>query len=191
MSMKTRREVIRMLADQYKRAKSRNEKSAILDNAVKMLGCHRKHAIRALANPPALLPAKSKRHRPLAYQEAMPVIECVWEALDYPERYDRPEQVEWLNSIYALHDRYFNFCLPTRKLIGKERRGARVKKTFDTAKTPVARLIESGVLSSEQTQRLQAYPSSQDPLTLHNQLEMMLSRPVPSSTDTAEPVEAV
>jgi len=93
--------------------------------------------------------------------------------------------------LYALHDRYFNFCLPTRKLIGKERRGARVKKTFDTAKTPVARLIESGVLSSEQTQRLQAYQSSQDPLTLHNQLEMMLSRPVPSSTDTAEPVEAV
>ena len=61
------------------------------------------------------------------------------------ERYDRPEQVEWLNSIYALHDRYFNFCLPTCKLIGKERHGARVKKTFDTAKTPVARLIESGV----------------------------------------------
>jgi len=388
MSMKTRREVIRMLADQYKKAKSRNEKSAILDNAVKVLGCHRKHAIRTLANPPALTPTKSKRHRPVAYQEAMPVIERVWEALDYPcaerlhpvlletaqtlarhghlrltdsvisqlqeisrptlarrlsalrspkarptvskrkplaelraqvpmiaydwdetrpgaleidlvehnggsslghfaytltvtdvvsgytrrrallgksqlavlrelkhiiakwpmqpwgihsdngqeflnahlktfcasnhirftrsrpyrkndnahveqkngflvrqlvgyERYDRPEQVEWLNSIYALHDRYFNFCLPTRKLIGKERRGARVKKTFDTAKTPVARLIESGVLSSEQTQRLQAYQSSQDPLTLHNQLEMMLSRPVPSSTDTAEPEEAV
>ncbi|MEC2345113.1 hypothetical protein P9H28_13580 [Paenibacillus barengoltzii] len=37
--MKTRREVIRTLADQYKRAKSRNEKSVILDNAVKVLGC--------------------------------------------------------------------------------------------------------------------------------------------------------
>ncbi|MGN8771616.1 transposase [Paenibacillus barengoltzii] len=75
--MKTRREVIRTSADQYKRAKSRNEKSVILDNAVKVLGCHRKHAIRALANPPALTPTQSKRHRPLAYQEVMPVIERV------------------------------------------------------------------------------------------------------------------
>ena len=387
LSMKTRREVIRTLADQYMRAKSRNEKSAILDNAVKVLGCHRKHAIRALTNPPALTPAKSKRNRPLAYQEAMPVIERVWEALDYPcaerlhpvlldtaqslarhghlhltdliisqlqkisrptlarrlstlrcpkarpavnkrkplaelrsqvpmiaydwdetrpgaleidlvehnggsslghfaytltvtdvvsgytrrrallgksqlavlrelkhiiaewpmqpwgihsdngqeflnahlktfcasnnirftrsrpyrkndnahveqkngflvrqlvgyERYDRTEQVEWLNSIYALHDRYFNCCLPTRKLIGKERRGARVKKTFDTAKTPVARLIELGVLRPEQTGRLQAYQTSQDPLALHNQLQALLSQPVTPASAT-RPVEAM
>ena len=383
LSMKTRREVIRALAEQYQRAQSRHEKSAILDHAVKVLGCHRKHAIRALANPPALVPATSKRKRPLAYQEAMPVIERVWEALDYPcaerlhpvlletaqtlarhghlrltdtitaqllqisrstlarrlaklrspkakptvsrrkplaelraqvpvttydwdesrpgalevdlvehnggsslghfaytltvtdivsgytrrrallgksqlavlrelkliiaewptlpwgihtdngseflnahvkafcashklhfsrsrpyrkndnahveqkngflvrqlvgyERYDRPEQVEWLNALYALHDRYFNFCLPTRKLIAKQRRGARIKKTFDTAKTPVARFIESGALSREQIQRLQAYQASQDPLAIHHQLEEMLSRPVSSSTSTAE-----
>lgn len=68
--------MIRSLADQYKRAKTRNEKSAILDNAVNVLGCHRKDAIRVLAN--------LKRKRPLAYQEAMPVIQRVWEALDYP-----------------------------------------------------------------------------------------------------------
>jgi len=106
------------------------------------------------------------------------------------DRYDRPEQVEWLNAIYALHDRYFNCCLPTRKLISKERRGAHVRKTFDTAKPPVTRLIESGVLAPEETQRLLAYQSSQDPLALHDQLEKMLFCPVTSST-TAQPVEAV
>lgn len=387
MSMKTRREVIRTLAEQYKRAKSRGEKSAILDHAVNVLDCHRKHAIRVLAKPPALAPAKSKRRRPLAYQEALPVIQRVWEALDYPcaerlhpvlldtaqtlarhghlrltdsviaqfqqisrptlarrlsslrspkakptvskrkplaelraqvpmvaydwdesrpgaleidlvehnggsslghfaytltvtdvvtgytrrrallgksqlavlgalkhllsewpmppwgihsdngqeflnahlrtfcasnnirftrsrpyrkndnahveqkngflvrqlvgyERYDRPEQVEWLNTIYALHDRYFNCCLPTRKLIGKERHGARVKKTFDTAKTPVARLIESGALSPKKTKRLQAYQKSQDPLALHNQLEALLSSPV-TADSCPHPVQAV
>jgi hypothetical protein len=84
MSMKTRREVIRTLAEQYKRAKSRTEKSAILENAVNVLGCHRKHAIRALANHSALSPAKSKRKRPMVNQEAMAVIHRVWEALDYP-----------------------------------------------------------------------------------------------------------
>ncbi|WP_245605589.1 hypothetical protein [Thermicanus aegyptius] len=230
LTMKTRREVIHALAEQYKRAKTRHEKSAILDNAVKMLGCHRKHAIRALTNPPALTPAKSKRKRPLAYQEAMPVSDNGQEFLNAHlktfcasnnirftrsrpyrkndnahveqkngflvrqlvgyERYDRPEQVEWLNSIYALHDRYFNGCLPTRKLIGKERRGARVKKKFDTAKTSAQRLIESGVLTPEQTQRLQAYRTSQDPLALRNQLEAMLSQPV-TSPSAARPVEAV
>jgi len=373
--MKTRREVIHALAARYRKAKTRSEKSVILDEAVKMLECHRKHAIRALSNPPALTPAKSKRKRPLAYQEAKPVIQRVWEALDYPcaerlhpvlhetaqilakyghlrlndtvesqlqeisrptlarrlsafrspkakptvskrkplaelrsqvpmiaydwdetrpgaleidlvehnggsslghyaytltvtdvvsgytrrravlgksqlavlrelklivsewpmkpwgihsdngqeflnahlktycstagiyftrsrpyrkndnahveqkngflvrqlvgyERYDRPEQVEWLNSIYDLHDRYFNFCLPTRKLIGKQRHGARVKKTFDTAKAPAMRLIETNTLSPEQTQQLQAIRGSQDPLSLHMQLEALLAQPV-------------
>jgi len=387
LTMKTRREVIRSLAEQYQRAKSRREKSAILDHAVKVLDCHRKHAIRVLTHPPALPPVKSKRHRSLAYQDAMPIIQRVWEALDYPcaerlhpvllhtaqtlarhghlrltdsviaqlqqisratlarrlsslrspkskptvskrkplaelraqvpmiaydwnearpgalevdlvehnggsslghfaytltvtdvvtgytrrrallgrsqlavlrelkhilnewpmqpwgihcdngqeflnnhlrtfcasnhlqftrsrpyrkndnahveqkngflvrqlvgyERYDRPEQVEWLNTIYALHDRYFNCCLPTRKLIGKERRGAHVQKTFDTAKPPVTRLIESGVLAPEQTQQLLAFQSSQDPLALHDQLEKMLSYPA-ASRSSAPPVEAV
>lgn len=388
LSMKTRREVIHSLANQYKNVKTRHEKSAILDNAVKVLGCHRKHAIRVLSSPPALTPAKSKRKRPLAYKEAMPVIQCVWEALDYPcaerlhpvlletaqtlakhghlflndiiisqlqeisrttlarrlstlrsakakptvskrkplaelraqvpmttydwnemrpgaleidlvehnggsslghfaytltvtdvvsgytrrrallgksqlavlrelkhiiaewpmkpwaihsdngqeflnahlktfcaannihftrshpyrkndnahveqkngflvrqlvgyERYDRPEQVEWLNSIYALHDLYFNYCLPTRKLIRKERCGGRVKKTFDTARTPATRLIETNALSPEQIQKLKACQTAQDPLTLHRQLEKVLSRPVTSATTAIYPEKAV
>jgi len=95
-----------------------------------------------------------------------------------------------LNAIYALHDRYFNCCLPTRKLIGKERHGARVKKTFDTAKTPVARLLDTNVLSPEQVQQLQAYQAAQDPLALRNQLEALLSRSA-TPASTARPVKAV
>jgi transposase InsO family protein len=383
LTMKTRREVIHAMSARYRKAKSRNEKSAILDEAVALLKCHRKHAIRTLTSPPAVSPAKSKRKRPLAYQEAMPVIQRVWEALDYPcaerlhpvlletaltlashghlrlndtvqtelqaisrptlarrlstlrcpkarpsvsnrkplaalraqvpmitydwdetrpgaleidlvehnggsslghyaytltvtdvvsgytrrrallgksqlavlrelklivsewpmkpwaihsdngqeflnahlksycstagiqftrsrpyrkndnahveqkngflvrqlvgyERYDRPEQVEWLNAIYSLHDRYFNFCLPTRKLVGKERHGARVKKTFDTAKAPAVRLIETDTLSPEQAQQLQSLRGSQDPLTLHKQLEALLTQPATSASPTQQ-----
>ena len=374
MSMKTRREVIIEYSTRYRKAKTRAEKSAILDEAVSLLGCHRKHAIRALANPPAAYPVKSKRKRSLAYQEALPAIQRVWEALDYPcaermhpvlletaqtlarhrhlslndtivaqlqsisrptlarrlaalrspkakpavnkrnplaalraevpmltydwdekypgalevdlvehnggsslghfaytltvtdvvtgytrrramlgksqlavlrelklivsqwpvkpwgihtdngqeflnahlktfcssahiqftrsrpyrkndnahveqkngffvrqlvgyERYDQPEQVEWLNTIYALHDRYANFCLPMRKLIGKERHGARVRKTFDAAKSPVVRLIESGALTETQAEQLQLIRMSIDPLSLHHQLEAILTQP--------------
>lgn len=383
LTMKTRREVIHALAEQYKRAKTRHEKSAILDNAVKMLGCHRKHAIRALTNPPALTPAKSKRKRSSAYQEAMPIIQRVWEALDYPcaerlhpvlletaqtlarhghlrltdlvisqlqeisrptlarrlsalrspkarpavnkrkplaelraqvpmitydwdetrpgaleidlvehnggsslghfaytltvtdvvtgytrrrallgksqlavlrelkhivaewpmkpwgihsdngqeflnahlktfcssadiqftrsrpyrkndnahveqkngflvrqlvgyERYDRPEQVDWLNRIYDLHDRYANFCLPMRKLIRKERHGARIKKTFDIARSPAMRLLESNVLSASQAEFLRANLLSQDPLSLHKQLETLIAEPAPTTCSSQQ-----
>lgn len=377
LTMKTRHEVIHALSARYKRAKTRSEKSVILDEAVEMLQCHRKHAIRALANPPALSPT-NKRKRPLAYQEAMPVIQSVWEALDYPcaerlhpvlletaqslachghlrlseliksqlqeisrptlarrltafqspkarptvskrkplaelrsqvpmiiydwdetrpgalqidlvehnggsslghfaytltvtdvvsgytrrrallgksqlavlrelkliiaewpmkpwgihsdngqeflnghlkrycasynirftrsrpyrkndnahveqkngflvrqlvgyERYDSSEQVNWLNAIYALHDPYFNCCLPTRKLISKERSGASVKKKFDTAKSPAARLIETKVLDAQQIEKLSDLCTSLDPLTLHKQLESLLSQPAPTT----------
>ena len=48
MSMKTRREVLLVLSERYRQAKTRAEKSAILDETVALLNCHRKHAIRAL-----------------------------------------------------------------------------------------------------------------------------------------------
>jgi transposase InsO family protein len=376
LTMKTKREVIHTLVARYTKAKTNLEKSAILNQTVELLQCHRKHAIRVLANPPALKPMKKTRKRSLAYLEAMPVIQCVWEALDYPcaerlhpvlletaqslarhghlhltdliqsqlqeisrptlarrltvfqspkprpmvnkrkplaelrsqvpiitydwnetrpgaleidlvehnggsslghfaytltvtdvvtgytrrrallgksqlavlrelkhiiaewpmkpwgihsdngqeflnahlktfchssqfqftrsrpyrkndnahveqkngflvrqlvgyERYDHPQQVDWLNSIYSLHDTYFNYCLPTRKLMSKERNGARVKKKFDTAKSPVTRLIETETLSSSQIFILTQLRDSQDPLFLHQQLESLLAQPSP------------
>lgn len=84
MSMKTRREVLSVLSERYRQAKTRAEKSAILDETVSLLGCHRKRAIRVLGTSPMPAPAQRKRIRPLAYQAALPVIHRVWEALDYP-----------------------------------------------------------------------------------------------------------
>lgn len=84
LTMKTRREVLNTLSEQYRMTKSRVEKTAILDEVVHLLNCHRKHAIRVMAHPPSLHPPRGKRQRPLAYQEAMPTIRRVWETLDYP-----------------------------------------------------------------------------------------------------------
>ncbi|GFN22423.1 hypothetical protein TAMC210_10120 [Thermanaeromonas sp. C210] len=68
----------------YSQAASRTEKSQIIDEVVKMLGYNRKYAIYVLNNPiPAKKPAK-KRSKPLKYLEALPAIQLVWEALDYP-----------------------------------------------------------------------------------------------------------
>src|SRR5690606_5573469 len=72
----------------------------------------------------------------------------------------------------------------------KQRQGSRVKKTFDTAKTPVERLIESGTLSPVQIQWLREFQASQDPLALHRQLEVLLSHPETSANVTPKPVMA-
>ena len=375
LSITTRREVIIALSERYRRAETRVDKSSIIDEAVALLSCHRKHAIRALANPPSATPTKSRRNYPIAYKEALVAIQRSWEALDYPcaerlhpvlletaqtlachghltldetikyqlesisratlarrlailrspkpkpmiskrkplaalraevlmvtyawnedkpgalevdlvehnggasvgtfcytltvvdivtgytrrrallgksqltvlcelkrvisewpmkpwcihsdngqeflnshlrrfcsaaqikftrsrpyrkndnahveqkngflvrqvvgyERYDTLEQVEWLNTIYALHDPYSNFCLPMRKLVHKERSGARVKKTFDAARSPVVRLIESGILADMEVKQLKITRSSVDPLSLHRELESLLAQPV-------------
>jgi len=65
------------------------------------------------------------------------------------ERYDTPEAVAWLNKVYACLDTYANLFLPMRKVIAKERHGARVCKRYDTARTPFQRLMQASVLDAK------------------------------------------
>ncbi|MHB9146005.1 MAG: hypothetical protein ACYC5Y_11790 [Symbiobacteriia bacterium] len=51
-------------------------------------------------------------------------------------RYDSPAEVAWLNQVYDCLDPYANLYLPSRKVVGKARDGAHVRKTYDTAQTP-------------------------------------------------------
>jgi len=52
------------------------------------------------------------------------------------DRYEGPEAVAQLTRLYALLHPYLNGYLPTMKLIGKERDGARVRKHDDQPRTP-------------------------------------------------------
>lgn len=84
MSYPSRQEYLDVLRHRYAKASTRQEKSQIIDEAVHTLGYHRKHVIRELNRS---RPKRSKpRHRqkPLLYKEAIPTIQLVWEALDYP-----------------------------------------------------------------------------------------------------------
>ena len=56
-------------------------------------------------------------------------------------RYDTPAELELLNSIYALLRLQTNFFSPQQKLVEKHRRGAKVTKRYDTAKTPDQRVL--------------------------------------------------
>jgi hypothetical protein len=72
------------MCKRYKNASSRTERSQIIDELVNVLGYHRKYAVQVLNNPVATLKEPAKRRRPIEYVEALPAIQLVWEALDFP-----------------------------------------------------------------------------------------------------------
>jgi len=64
-------------------------------------------------------------------------------------RYDSPEQLELLNTLYARLHFYINFFLPVMKLEEKVRTGSKVKRVYDDPLTPYARVVASDYISDE------------------------------------------
>jgi len=63
-----------------------------------------------------------------------------------------------------------------RKVIAKERRGGRVIKRYDVARTPFQRLIEAGVLEPKVQSLLEQQLKTINPLALRRQIEALLSK---------------
>jgi hypothetical protein len=57
-------------------------------------------------------------------------------------RYDTPAELAVLRELYGYLRRYSNFFLPQAHLVEKVREGAKVRKRYDTPKTPYQRLLE-------------------------------------------------
>lgn len=70
-------------------------------------------------------------------------------------RYDSPEQLNLLNTLYALLHYYVNFYLPVMKLVEKVRIGSKVKRTYDQPQTPYARVLNSPHVSETDKAELQ------------------------------------
>jgi hypothetical protein len=69
-------------------------------------------------------------------------------------RYDDERQVKLLNELYEKLNLYTNYFQPVMKLASKERVGAQVKKHYDKARTPYARVLEAEEVSPQQKQKL-------------------------------------
>ena len=69
-----------------------------------------------------------------------------------------------------------NFFQPIRKLIGKERIGAKVRKRFDEAQTPYRRLLVAGVLDVGKGQELGELYMRLNPVRLRKQIEGALEQ---------------
>jgi transposase InsO family protein len=86
-------------------------------------------------------------------------------------RYDTPEQLDLLNSLYALLHFYGNFFLPTMKLKEKVRVGSKVKRVYDDPQTPYARTLASDLVSEEDKAQLREVYSHLDLVALRQRID--------------------
>ena len=81
-------------------------------------------------------------------------------------RFDTAEQLDILRRIYRLLAFYQNYFQPSRKLLKKQRIGARVRKTYDQARTPAQRLLAHKHISSNTKRTLKQTFRSLNPAQL-------------------------
>ena len=88
--------------------------------------------------------------------------------------YDRYEGMEACRALSALHQTlrlYVNFFQPSMKLISTERRGGKVIKRYDEAKTPYQRLLASSEVAEATKQTLRQQYRDLDPVALLKTLD--------------------
>lgn len=79
-----------------------------------------------------------------------------------------------LGELYPLLCLQLNFFRPLRKVVAKERLGARVLKRYDEPRTAHQRLLDSGTLSQEQHGRLAVRLQTINPAELHRRIDKLL-----------------
>ena len=87
------------------------------------------------------------------------------------DRYEGQRACEALAALYEVVRLYTNFFQPSMKLHRKERLGSTVKKTYDTARTPYQRVLESEQVKQESKDRLQAQYRTLNPVALLRHIE--------------------
>lgn len=87
------------------------------------------------------------------------------------ERYASRAAYAQLQALYPLLCQQLNFLRPMRKLVGKARHGARVRKSYDAAQTPYQRVLAAGVLTPAQAHTLAAEVAALNPARLARQID--------------------
>ena len=78
-----------------------------------------------------------------------------------------------LTELYRALRLYVNCFQPSMKLQSKQRDGKKVRYVYDSAKTPLQRLLLSGILPVEMRQELTEVARALDPIRLFQQLEQL------------------
>jgi hypothetical protein len=78
-----------------------------------------------------------------------------------------------LTEVYRALRLYVNCFQPSMKLLSKERNGKKIRCVYDPAKTPLQRLLLSGILPAQKRQELTDVAEILDPIGLLNQLKQL------------------
>ena len=119
----------------------------------------------------------------------------------YYFRYDTPAELALLNQLWQLVNDRLNYLTPVKKPTGwTTDQAGRRKRQYDKPRTPLDRLIASGVLSDQQQTDLLARKAALDPVSIARQidaiqqqlvklaakkthdLQVNLTRPIPDPT---------
>lgn len=91
------------------------------------------------------------------------------------QRFDKPQIVDMLNDIYKNYwSLFFNFFIPSSKIISKQRLGAKIIKKHDKPKTPVQRLLESYTIPYKTKKKLLALRETLNPFELQSIIQMKI-----------------
>jgi len=97
-------------------------------------------------------------------------------------RLDTAAQTDGLNALYDQMWLYYNLFQPVLRLRDKVRTGQRVIRRWDTAQTPLARLLATEASAPAERQRLQQLQQDQNPRALrqviYRDLARLLGQPV-------------
>jgi transposase InsO family protein len=92
------------------------------------------------------------------------------------ERYDTAEAVQAMNDLYGQELRlWMNVFQPSVKLLRKVRVGARVRRVYDVARSPLQRVQESGEGEAKALAQLCTQQASLDPFQLNLRIEEKLA----------------
>jgi hypothetical protein len=89
-------------------------------------------------------------------------------------RIEDPTLIPLMNEIYEVWGLLHNFFMPKMKLISKDRVGAKVKKKYDTPKTPYQRIIDCPTVNEEVKEKLRKQKANLNPFDLQAKLQSKL-----------------
>ncbi len=93
------------------------------------------------------------------------------------ERFDVPATVDALNDLYDVLTPYLNHFIASRRIVSKERIGARWKVTREKiAKTPYQRVLERSDVSDDVKDKLRIEHSKLDPATMRKEIDRLTKR---------------
>ena len=92
------------------------------------------------------------------------------------QRYDTPAELELLNNLYEDLRLYTNYFQPVMKLIEKTRVGSRVHKTYDRAKTPYQRVVDSSFIPKRSKTKLNKHYETLNPAALKREMDRLQTR---------------